>query len=244
MKKFIIISMSLVLCLGLLGGAFAYFTDVENSNDNVMQAGTLNIQIQDNNEGPLDGAVHASFSSPAGFAPGQTFTTDPVIFRNVGSIGIPYIFGAFDITSESVMGMADQIILLSYAEKSSNSLWVPSSDQAWDGDWSVEEFDEDNANSYLSYWHLTEDGSISLQDLVDGVTAGDSHLTSMWFYDSDGHIENPACPVGGWAQLKFTFKFLPTANNNFQGASATFDVYFVAAQTDADLDTYITEPMP
>jgi predicted ribosomally synthesized peptide with SipW-like signal peptide len=240
MKKILIAVMAVVMVIAMIGSAFAYFTDVENSNSNVFQAGTLNMQIQDNNEGPLDGAVTASFNSPAGLAPGQIFTTDPVTFRNVGSMGIPYIFARFVITSEEQTNLAKQFILLNYEEKSSNGAWVPSSDQTTVGGWSRETFDTNNADDYLSYWSLPTDGSISLRDLVDGTPAGASQKTGMWFFDSDGSTANPACPVCGWAQVRFTFQFLPTATNEFQGKSVTFNVNFVGAQTDANLDASIT----
>jgi predicted ribosomally synthesized peptide with SipW-like signal peptide len=241
MKKILIISMACVLCLGLIGGAFAYFTDVENSEANVLQAGTLNMQIADNNEGYTDSPVTASFNSPAGFAPGQTYTTDPVSFKNVGSIGIPYIFGRFIINSETEANIAKQFKLVSYGEKSSTPGWVAASDEVLDVDgyW-VESFGAANANAYLAYWGLPQVGYLTLYDLVAGTPFGASVKTGMWFFDN-GSNANVSLPVGGWAQLRFTFEFLPTATNEFQGDSATFTVNFVGAQTDANLDASITD---
>jgi predicted ribosomally synthesized peptide with SipW-like signal peptide len=245
MKKILFTLMACVLSLGLIGGAFAYFTDVEYSEANVFQAGTLDMQIEDNNECPLNGSVYASFNSPAGLAPGQQFTTDPVTFRNVGSMGIPYIFAKFVITNETQANMAKQFKLVSYGEKSSNGAWVPSVDQDTVDGWSVESFGVDNAYDYLNYWGLdfvdNNDEYITLRNLEEGTPAGASAKTGMWFFDSDGVTTNPACPVGGWAQLRFTFEFLGSATNEYQGDSVTFDVYFVGAQTDADLDASITE---
>jgi hypothetical protein len=62
----------------------------------------------------------------------------------------------------------------------------------------------------------------------------------MWFFDSQVTSNSPL-PVGGTAALRFTFEFLPTATNQYQGDSVTFDVYFVGAQTDVDLDDSITD---
>jgi predicted ribosomally synthesized peptide with SipW-like signal peptide len=240
-KKLIFSLIAVVMAVAMIGSAFAYFTDVETSQANVFQAGTLDIQIEDNNEGPLDGSVSASFNSPVGLAPGQTFTTDPVTFRNVGSIGVPYIFGRFIVTDYTQANMADQFILKSYGEKSSNGAWIPSVDQTPIDGWSVESFSAANANGYLAFWGLTQDGSISLADLQAGTPAGTSTKTGMWFFDSDGVTTNPACPVGGWAQLRFTFEFLASATNEYQGDSVTFKIDFVGAQTDVNLDASITE---
>jgi len=239
MKKLLFSLIAVITVIGLVGGAFAYFTDVENSNDNVITAGTLDMQIQDNDEGPLDGAVVASFNSPSGLAPGQEFTTDPVTFSNVGSIDIRYIFGKFDVTSVTEPGMAQQIVLKSYAQKSSNGAWVGADDETLVDGWWVESFDTTNANAYLNYWGLPEDGSISLADLEAGTPAGDSVKTGMWFFDSQNN--DKPFPVGGTAKLKFTFEFLASATNQYQGDSVTFDVYFVGAQTEQDLDASITE---
>lgn len=241
MKKILFSLMAVVLVLGLMGSAFAYFTDVEKSVNNTFTAGTLDMQIQDNNQGPTDSPVSASFISPAGLAPGQQFTTDPVTFSNIGSIDIRYIFGKFDVTSQTEPGMEDQIVLKSYGEWSSNSAWVGASDETVDGDgyW-VESFNAANANAYLAFWGLPQDDSISLADLEAGTPAGSSTKTGMWFFDSQVTSNSPL-PVSGTAQLRFTFEFLPTATNEYQGAGVTFDVYFVGAQTDANLDTSITE---
>ena len=241
MKKLLFVLIAGVLCAGMVGGAFAYFTDVERSNANVFQAGTLDMQIADNNQGYSDSPVTASFNSPVGLAPGQTFTTDPVSFSNVGSIGIPFIFGKFDITNETQVNMAKQFKLVSYGEKSSTPGWVASNDELLDPDgyW-VESFGTANANAYLDFWGFTQVGYITLYDLEAGTPAGSSVKTGMWFFDN-GSPTNQALPVGGTAQLRFTFQFLPTATNEFQGDSVSFDVYFVGAQTDANLDASITD---
>ena len=43
MKKILFSLMAVVLCLGLMGGAFAYFSDVETSEDNTFSAGTIDL---------------------------------------------------------------------------------------------------------------------------------------------------------------------------------------------------------
>jgi predicted ribosomally synthesized peptide with SipW-like signal peptide len=247
MKKVLFSIIAVALCIGIMGSAFAYFTDVETSKDNVLAAGTLDMQIGDNNEGYGDVPVTASFTSPAGWAPGQSFTTDPVYFQNVGSIGIPYIFGKIVVNSETHADFAKQIKLVSYSEKSSNPLWVASSDETYnsvDGFW-TEWFDEHNpgnAQSYLTFWGITDHtGYITLADLQAGTPAGSSIKTGMWFFDSDGVVTNPALNVGGTAQIKFTFELLSDTTNIYQGDSATFTVDFVGAQIETNLDASITE---
>lgn len=43
MKKFLITLLAVTLALGMIGGAFAYFSDVETSSDNEFTAATLNL---------------------------------------------------------------------------------------------------------------------------------------------------------------------------------------------------------
>ena len=44
-KKLLFAIMAVVLCVGLVGGAFSYFTAKVPDTNNVLQAGTLSMQI-------------------------------------------------------------------------------------------------------------------------------------------------------------------------------------------------------
>jgi len=240
LKKIVFSLIALLVCVGLVGSAFAYFSDVETSTGNTFTAGTLNMEISDNDEGPVNTPVSASFASPAGLAPGDEWTTDPVAFDNVGTIDIRYIFGRFCELVETdgtpiefgatTSNIADQIILVSYLERAEGS-----------SQWYEEVFDETNANAYLGVWGLANDGSISLKDLVLANPPGDSAKTCLWFFDGGNDPTNPPLPVGGTAKIKFKFKLLESANNNYQGDTVTFRVDFVGSQVQADLDAAITE---
>jgi predicted ribosomally synthesized peptide with SipW-like signal peptide len=92
--------MAAVLSLALMGGAFAYFTDVETSTGNVMSAGTLDIQIANPGGTYGDTVVTGTFNSPAGLAPGDSFTAGPVFLKNAGSIDIHRIYARFGGLSE------------------------------------------------------------------------------------------------------------------------------------------------
>jgi predicted ribosomally synthesized peptide with SipW-like signal peptide len=95
MKKILFTLMACVLCLGLVGGAFAYFTDVESSTGNNMSAGTLNMQIAQDGGGWTDSPVVAGFSSPVGLAPGDSWATIPIYIKNVGTIPIQRVYARF-----------------------------------------------------------------------------------------------------------------------------------------------------
>jgi predicted ribosomally synthesized peptide with SipW-like signal peptide len=239
--------MALVLCAGSVGAAFAYFTDVETSQSNTLQAGILDMQIKDADEPYGDTPVSASFSAPLGWAPGDTFTTDPVTFNNVGNIDIGYIFGRFcelvqtngDNPDAEGSGppnnIADYIVLESYLEKATGSTFHE------------EVFDVGNANAYLAYWGFPTVGYITLADLVAANPAGGSAKTCLWFFDGGNDPTTPPLPVNGTAQLKFKFKLLESTPNQYQGDIASFRIDFVGTQAvdpgSYDFDAAITEAL-
>jgi spore coat-associated protein N len=45
-KKLLILALAMILALGMMGGAFAYFTDTETSSGNILMAGTLDLKIK------------------------------------------------------------------------------------------------------------------------------------------------------------------------------------------------------
>jgi predicted ribosomally synthesized peptide with SipW-like signal peptide len=242
MKKIIFGALAIAMCIAMMGSAFAYFTDVETSQDNNLQAGTMDMQIADINEGYGNVPVTASFTSPAGWYPGQSFETDPVSLRNVGNIPIRYVFGRIygltqlDGTNPDAEGtgsandIANYIKVVSYSEKAAGS-----------ANFYEEVFDAANANAYLEYWGFPQVGYITLADLIAATPAGASAKTGLWFFDGGNDPTNPPLPVGGVAQLKFKFELLSSTPNYYQGDIARFNINFIAAQTDTNLDVSITE---
>ena len=90
MKKILFAVMAVVLCLGLMGAAFAYFSDTETSSGNTFTAGTLDLVLSDDDETDLDG-VTATWMSPVGWAPGDTETAT-LTMKNVGSTGSYFVY--------------------------------------------------------------------------------------------------------------------------------------------------------
>jgi predicted ribosomally synthesized peptide with SipW-like signal peptide len=242
-KKVLFAIVAVVLAIGMVGSAFAYFTDVASSNNNVIGAGTLNIQIADNDQGLTDGPVSASFNSPAGLAPGQSFDTGVVSIKNVGTINIAWIWARFGSLTETVGGMSQHIFLTKYWELDPGGVWVE------------QDFDAATANVFLHYWNtrgatLAEDGSISLNDLVVAHNFGSGNdITTLLLMNDSVKAQSAAgnLPAGSTVQLYFTFQLDPLMNNAFQGASASFQVDFIGSQyngyPDNVLATYVTQPL-
>ena len=79
MKKLLVILMSCVLALGLMGGAFAYFTDTEESTGNTFTAGYVDLEINDSS---TPGVVFTLVD----MAPGVASIEYEIEFENAGSI--------------------------------------------------------------------------------------------------------------------------------------------------------------
>ena len=251
MKKILFAVMACVLCLGLMGGAFAWFTDVEKSTGNTMGAGTLDIEISDGTVAYSNNPVIATFTSPAGLAPGDSFTTNPVYLKNVGTINIHWIFARFCALTEAGGVNTDAEAALTPATDISKYLILQSYEESGDGgaNWYAETFDTTNADAYLTYWNgrsagtpFILDGEISLWDLYVARNYGSGdHVTSLLLFDGGNYTPVPPLPTGGIAAARFTFKLAENTPNNYQGDTATFEVDFIASANPVYPDDTLVE---
>jgi predicted ribosomally synthesized peptide with SipW-like signal peptide len=252
MKKILLTIMACVMALGLVGGAFAYFTDVEYSTSNVMGAGTLDLEISDF-DGPYGNTpVTAIFSSPANLAPGQTFTTDAVYLKNVGTMDIRWIWARFCnlVESNGVNTDAEIAADPSYTIKDiSKYLKLVSVFESNDNGATYVEtvFDAATANAFLGYWNsrgasFTLDGEISLNDLYVARDFGSGDkVTSLVLLNVVSDFGNPALPAGSVASFKFTFQLSEAVTNAYQGDTATFEVDFIGSHRDIYPDDELNE---
>jgi len=266
MKKLLFVLMACVLSIGLIGGAFAYFTDVETSTGNTFTAGTLNIEIAQGAGGFSNDPVVAGFNSPAGLAPGQSWNSIPIYIKNVGSIDIQRIYARFGDLVETngldpdpegtgtVYNISTKIKLLWYAENLDGGAWIYQSfvGPFTAGDGSVITNDP---NAYLDYWQNrgapagtfdTDAGFITVRDLVEARNWGSGdRITSLCLLDGSQVI--PPIPNGHVVGFKFGFQLMSDTNNIYQGDTCSFVVNFIAAQLSAypddSLGESVTEPL-
>jgi predicted ribosomally synthesized peptide with SipW-like signal peptide len=232
MKKILIALMAVVLCLGLVGAAFAYFTDVAPSTGNTMTAGTLDLLISTDGGTNYYDSVGAVITSPAGWAPGTQFTTDPIWLKNAGSIDAQYVFGTVCKPNDSVANFSNQIKIVSIDD------YIPGKG------WETTPFDAATADVWLDFWGAPTKGYLTLADLwYYGNPGGGSAKTGFYFYDMFSGDTEPFLGAGKTAAVRFTFELLMSTTNAYQGASTTFELDFIASQFIADLDAYITQPL-
>jgi predicted ribosomally synthesized peptide with SipW-like signal peptide len=85
-KKILFTLIAIVLSLGLIGGAFAYFSDTETSEDNTFTAGTLDLVLSNDGTNYFDG-VTATWQSPSNWAPGDPEVVASLNMKDIGTIG-------------------------------------------------------------------------------------------------------------------------------------------------------------
>ena len=89
--------MAIVLCLAMLiGTTFAWFTDSASTAVNKIQAGTLDVQLLDENGRSLEGQTLA-WQKAAGhesdevlWEPGCTYKLQPIVIKNNGNLALKY----------------------------------------------------------------------------------------------------------------------------------------------------------
>jgi predicted ribosomally synthesized peptide with SipW-like signal peptide len=105
-KKILFTVMAVVLCIGLVGGAFAYFSDTEESTGNTFTAGTLDLKLNDGDPDEWDDGASATWVSPDGWAPGDTVDAT-LRMTNQGSTGSTFLYLKPTLLEESDNGYND-----------------------------------------------------------------------------------------------------------------------------------------
>jgi predicted ribosomally synthesized peptide with SipW-like signal peptide len=223
MNKKILASIFVIgmLALAMGYGTYSYFSSTQTSTNNTFTAGILSM-----------GTVTRSFSCPSTWAPGDSFTATWDI-ANTGTIDIKYL--AVDIHNYD--GTAD---LASVIEVTEFKEWIPG--YGW----------IDNLADPQHYQQLVGDGvsPLTLKELMQSYVPsfGEPGWTAGYVKDEFGGwvkhtsdwitgygydivpVGTPAIKVGGTYELLLTFKFLESAGDSYQGATAHMDITFMGIQ--------------
>jgi predicted ribosomally synthesized peptide with SipW-like signal peptide len=212
-----------VFVIGVLGfamgwGTFSYFSSTKTSTGNTFTAGILSMS-----------EVTASFSCPAGWAPGDSFTATWDLM-NTGNIDIKYLGIDFHNYGYAGADLANVIEITEFKEYIPGYGWI------------------DDLGAGQLYQTLVGDGAspLTLKELMQSYIKGVEPLASGGVWDEFGNRVNhvtdcitgsgyditpgPAIVVGGTYELKLTFKFMESASNAYQGATAHMDITFMGMQ--------------
>ena len=220
MKKILISLLAIALVIGLVGaGVTAFFSDTGTSTANTFTTGTLVLQLADADEGWADG-VWATWASPAGWAPGESFTST-LSLKNTGSVGAHAVY-------ENWTNLVDPNGLSNWIQVTEISDSIP-----WSGGTNLPYGDNYVGNWIIHPIDLNDDGKLSLYELASWgdwkVTSGSPRPWDIRVTSSDVPTADPdALPAGGTLGLRFTFKLMD--ETTMQGATCTIDLNVMASQ--------------
>lgn len=247
MRRILFLNLMVIGLAAVVAGAagtLAYFSDNATSSSNTFTAGTLNVVLQNGGSGSWTDDVSGTWTTPAGWAPGNTYT-QVLKFANVGSV--PAHSGLIDFQNGGCTGanMFEKIQVTSYQE-------------SWDGGATWDP--TDNAPGLVGVFDLTGpgkfgngDGKLSLWELINGdsTTPGGqspSPYDLAMYAPADGRsVPSQTGDHGAWGRdddvlpfnnpdilpangsgpqyaMRLTFKFMEDAGNAYQNDSCVMNV--------------------
>jgi len=227
MKKILISLMAIALVIGLVGaGTMAYFSDTETSSANTFTSGTLVLKLANDNATWTDG-VTGTWVSPAGWAPGQSFTST-LYLKNTGSVGAHAVY-------ENWTNLAGDTALSDWIQVTEISDSIP-----WGSD---PAYGTNYVGNFLPLLDMSPfDGKLSLYELQSWGDRKTASSTPKPWEIKVTATEDPAAPpdalpAGGTLGLRFTFKLMEGTGNDMQGKTCTIDLTVMASQV-------LLPPMP
>jgi len=202
MKRSILMSLLVIgAAAALIGGAtIAYFSSSETVAIS-SQAGTMDLQVSKDATNWWDGDT-MTWSTPAGWAPGDTATLI-VDVRNVGSNGA-LILG---VGGENLGGTLNLVDVIHITE-------IDATEYGY-GDW---------MGAPMSYWEPIfgdGDGTLTLREFV--VSPYSAKFFEGWPPLTTDYMDPNPSDV---KRFKLTLEFDPGAGDEYQGATASFDLKF------------------
>jgi len=202
-----------ILALAMGWGTYSYFSSTRTSTGNTFTAGTLNLQLSNDGVNWHDD-VTATWASPSGWAPGDNVTSK-IYLRNTGSVDAE-AFYAWWHNLVDPDGLSNVIEI---------TWW---SDSTWP--------DYNCVPDFLVY-DANKDGKLSLAELVNGLSIYNGEKTpdpyqARFYADYLETYETPVLKAntGNVFWINMTYHFMETAGNEYQGATASFDLTFSAWQ--------------
>jgi spore coat-associated protein N len=206
MRKIVILSVAVLVIIGLVSaGTYAYFSDTESSTNNVLTAGTLDLNIDGGNvavttftvssAAPGDSGFGSSTLANVGTMDGELDVTTSAVTNTPGAGGTEYEGGSGELGANAQIAM--------YIDVDQSGTWN-AGDIGLQSDGTTYSFptalNYDVINNYASEtWNAVE---------------------TMGILASDDIIVNWQVPTG--------------AGNDIQGDSVSFDISFILEQPAAD----------
>ncbi len=193
----------------LIGGATtAYFSSSETVGVS-SNAGTMDLQVSKDGGTSWEDGNTMTWSTPASWAPGDTATL-VVTMRNVGSSGALML----GVGGENLGGSGGLVDVIHITEFDATEfgggdyMGIPMS--YWG-----------NAGPVGSKMDANDDDVVTLREFVDWPYSG--KFFEGWPPLTTDYLDPNASEI---KRFRITFEFDPTAGNEYQGATASFDLKF------------------
>ena len=202
MRRSILLSLLVIgATLALIGATIAYFSSSETVSVS-SDAGTMDLQVsKDGGTTWYDGNT-MTWSTPASWAPGDTATL-VVTVRNVGSSGALML----GVGGENLGGTAGLVDVIHITDFDATEFGLT-----------------DYMGAPMTYWEPIfgdGDGTLTVREFVDSPYSG--KFFEGWPPLTTDYLDPNASEV---KRFKITFEFDPDAGNEYQGATASFDLKF------------------
>jgi spore coat-associated protein N len=215
MKKIITSLAVIVIVTGVAFGVTgAWFTDQEDSDDNMFTAGTLDMKLSNDGSSYSDG-VTATWTSPSNWAPGET-VDGTLYFTNSGSIDIMQMAINFNTTNtdgdNDGSEMDEQIIVTKWIETHNGT-------------------EGEDQVAFVEQHCGTKNDILTLAELNDCnfFGQGTGPITSDNVSDPNGDILMEGGDKKDF-ELDLEFKFATSSDDSFQGDSCKLDITFDGRQ--------------
>lgn len=221
MKKVLLALVAVTTTAAVVGYAAAAFTDSANAEDNLFQAGTLDLQLsQDGSTWAED--TNDTWVSPTNWAPGDSFD-DVLYLRDAGTVDIDSLqWNMSDRTRTGSADLDDMVVL--------TSAWYD------DNGNDVRDGGEGILSSLVSAYDLIDvNGEVSLEELYDGMTGGvGAYELEAGANVLPGEVTDPLLggPSGTGKGLYLEWTFDEDADNTYQGTTVLVDFDFTGSNVE------------
>jgi spore coat-associated protein N len=206
MRKIAILSVAVLVIIGLVSaGTYAYFSDTESSTNNVLTAGTLDLNIDGGN-------VAVTTFTASAVAPGDSGSGSSTL-ANVGTMA-----GELDITTSAVTntpGAGGTEYEGGSGELGANAQIAMYIDVDQSGTWNAGDIGLQSNGAMYSF-----PTALNYDAINNYASETWNAVETMGISASDNIVVNWQVPAG--------------AGNDIQGDSVRFDITFILEQPDAD----------
>jgi len=215
-RKFSMALLAIMLALGMMGGAFAYFTDVETSSDNTATACTMNLLVSDNDEYPPKDGVSVTWSM-TNMVPGETICLPgSVVLYNDGLMETDHVEINFTHEIDDLPDVDSDTNKISDPEDMAR--WIEIVNMGYNGSIDFDDLFDSDQVTYDS----NGNGFFDLED-----------VTLAPWADEGGPLDDlPAPPANsaGFKAFQLSLQFNAGATDDIQGDTLITTVHFTLNQ--------------